>query len=175
MEYAGEVDALGVGVTMWKVGDRVMGIVGGGGHAEFLCVHEREVIPAPNAMAWEDVAAIPKHSSHRLRRALQPTRPSRRRDGADSRRRQRSWNSGFKWHAWRGHGDRDCPFRGEARTREAARSGRRDRCIARRLGAQVESAIGAERVHAVMDLVGGNYLDGNLRVAGLRGVSSSLD
>src|SRR6267378_5340832 len=55
MEYAGEVDALGVGVTMWKVGDRVMGIVGGGGHAEFLCVHEREVIPAPNAMAWEDV------------------------------------------------------------------------------------------------------------------------
>jgi NADPH:quinone reductase-like Zn-dependent oxidoreductase len=35
--------------------------------------------------------------------------------------------------------------------------------------AQVEAAIGAERVHAVMDLVGGNYLDGNMRVLALRG------
>src|SRR5204862_4726213 len=42
MEYAGEVDALGQSTTLWAVGDRVMGIVGGGGHAEFLCVHERE-------------------------------------------------------------------------------------------------------------------------------------
>jgi len=35
--------------------------------------------------------------------------------------------------------------------------------------AQVEGSVGVERVHAVMDLVGGNYLDGNLRVAALRG------
>src|SRR3954469_12615373 len=41
MEYAGEVDACGEDAAMWKRGDRVMGIVGGGGHAEFLTVHER--------------------------------------------------------------------------------------------------------------------------------------
>ena len=35
--------------------------------------------------------------------------------------------------------------------------------------AQVEEAIGKERVHAVMDLVGGNYLEGNMRVLALRG------
>jgi NADPH:quinone reductase-like Zn-dependent oxidoreductase len=35
--------------------------------------------------------------------------------------------------------------------------------------AHVESAVGAERVHALMDLVGGNYLEGNLRVMALRG------
>jgi NADPH:quinone reductase-like Zn-dependent oxidoreductase len=35
--------------------------------------------------------------------------------------------------------------------------------------AQLEGAVGADRVHAIMDLVGGNYLDGNLRVAALRG------
>ena len=35
--------------------------------------------------------------------------------------------------------------------------------------AQVEAAIGAERVHAVLDLVGGNYLEGNLRVLGSLG------
>ena len=31
MEYAGEVDALGEAATLWKVGDRLMGLVGGGG------------------------------------------------------------------------------------------------------------------------------------------------
>jgi NADPH:quinone reductase len=34
---------------------------------------------------------------------------------------------------------------------------------------QVEAAIGAERVDALLDLVGGNYLEGNLRVLTLRG------
>src|ERR1044072_1407252 len=47
MEYAGEVDALGAGVQIWKKGDRVMGIIGGGGHAEFVTVHEREAMPVP--------------------------------------------------------------------------------------------------------------------------------
>src|ERR1700704_1808986 len=60
MEYAGEVDALGPAATLWKVGDRVMGIIGGAGHAEYLCVHEREAMPIPKALSWEDAAAIPE-------------------------------------------------------------------------------------------------------------------
>lgn len=60
MEYAGEVDAVGPSATMWMVGDRVMGIVGGGGHAEFLCVHEREAMPVPKGLSWDDAAAIPE-------------------------------------------------------------------------------------------------------------------
>src|SRR5881409_1858909 len=35
MEIAGEVADIGSGSRRWKVGDRVFGIVGGGGHAEF--------------------------------------------------------------------------------------------------------------------------------------------
>jgi NADPH:quinone reductase-like Zn-dependent oxidoreductase len=35
--------------------------------------------------------------------------------------------------------------------------------------AQVEASIGAQRVHAVVDLVGGSYLEGNVRVLALRG------
>ncbi|HEY6089651.1 MAG TPA: zinc-binding dehydrogenase, partial [Gemmatimonadaceae bacterium] len=34
---------------------------------------------------------------------------------------------------------------------------------------QVEAAVGKERVHAVTDLVGGNYLEGNMRVLAVRG------
>src|SRR6476659_2263051 len=58
MEYAGDVDALGLETSMWKAGDRVMGIMGGGAHAEYLCVHEREAVPAPARMSWEEVGAI---------------------------------------------------------------------------------------------------------------------
>src|ERR1700704_938075 len=60
MEYAGEVDALGASASMWKIGDRVMGIIGGAGHAEYLCVHEREAMPVPRAISWEDAGAIPE-------------------------------------------------------------------------------------------------------------------
>src|SRR6266568_2525154 len=60
MEYVGEVDALGPSARLWETGDRVMGIVGGAGHAEFLCVHEREAMPVPESMSWEEAAAIPE-------------------------------------------------------------------------------------------------------------------
>ena len=60
IEYAGEVDALGPGATIWPLGARVMGIVGGGAHAEQLCVHEREVLPMPANATFEQAAAIPE-------------------------------------------------------------------------------------------------------------------
>src|SRR2546428_12066395 len=37
MEYVGEVDALGPSASLWKAGDRVMGIVGGAGVAAVCC------------------------------------------------------------------------------------------------------------------------------------------
>ncbi len=60
LEYAGEVEEAGRGVGMWNAGDRVMGIVGGGGHAEYVCVHEGEAVRVPADMDWEDAAAIPE-------------------------------------------------------------------------------------------------------------------
>ena len=60
LEYAGEVDATGPGTTLWSAGTRVMGIVGGGGHAEYVCVHEREAMPIPANLSWEEAAAIPE-------------------------------------------------------------------------------------------------------------------
>ncbi|HLQ23371.1 MAG TPA: alcohol dehydrogenase catalytic domain-containing protein, partial [Gemmatimonadales bacterium] len=38
LEYAGDVDLVGPGVTRWRPGDRVMGLVGGGGQAEAVVV-----------------------------------------------------------------------------------------------------------------------------------------
>ena len=60
LEYAGHVDAVGPGAGLWAVGNRVMGIIAGGGHAEYLCVHEREAIRIPQNLTWEEAGAIPE-------------------------------------------------------------------------------------------------------------------
>jgi putative PIG3 family NAD(P)H quinone oxidoreductase len=60
LEYAGEVEAIRPGVTRWKVGDRVMGLVGGGAQAEFVVVHQYEVLPIPRSLSYAEAAAIPE-------------------------------------------------------------------------------------------------------------------
>jgi putative PIG3 family NAD(P)H quinone oxidoreductase len=60
LEYAGDVLAAGSGVTRWRVGDRVMGLVGGGAHAELVVVDERETMKIPDAMTFTEAAAIPE-------------------------------------------------------------------------------------------------------------------
>lgn len=60
LEFAGEVEALGENAREWRPGDRVMGIVGGGGYAEYVVVHEREAIPVPEALSWEEAGAVPE-------------------------------------------------------------------------------------------------------------------
>jgi putative PIG3 family NAD(P)H quinone oxidoreductase len=60
LEYAGEVMALGPGAERWAVGDRVMGLVGGGAHAERVVVHEDEAMAVPPGMSWTEAAAIPE-------------------------------------------------------------------------------------------------------------------
>ncbi|MEO7368432.1 MAG: NAD(P)H-quinone oxidoreductase [Gemmatimonadaceae bacterium] len=60
LEYSGEVESVGEHVTLWKTGDRVMGLVGGGAHAELLCTHEREAISIPARLTFEEAAAIPE-------------------------------------------------------------------------------------------------------------------
>ncbi len=60
LEYAGEVEAVRPGVTRWQVGDRVMGLVGGGAQAEYVVVHQDEVLPIPAALSFAEAAAIPE-------------------------------------------------------------------------------------------------------------------
>jgi len=60
LEFAGEVISCGARVTMWKPGDRIMGIVSGGAYAERLVIHERQAMAVPAGMSWTDAAAIPE-------------------------------------------------------------------------------------------------------------------
>ncbi|HEV2361955.1 MAG TPA: zinc-binding dehydrogenase [Acidimicrobiales bacterium] len=52
LELAGEVAAVGDGVTRFSVGDRVMAIVAGAGQAELALVHERVAMPVPDGLDW---------------------------------------------------------------------------------------------------------------------------
>jgi NADPH:quinone reductase len=170
MEYAGEVDALGPDSAMWTAGDRVMGIIGGGGHAEYVCVHEREAIRIPKSMSWENAAAIPEAfltaydalfnrvDAHVGETVLIHAVAS----GVGTAALQAARAAGL------------CVVgtaRSPAKLERATRYGL-DVAIDSSSGdwaAKVEQAIGVERVHAVVDLVGGNYLAGNLRVLAKRG------
>jgi len=52
LELAGRAEALGPGAERFAAGDRVMAIVGGGGQAELTVVHERALMPVPEALDW---------------------------------------------------------------------------------------------------------------------------
>ena len=60
LEIAGEVAALGPNVTRWKVGDKVMALVIGGGYAQYCLAHEGHALPVPAGMSMTQAAAIPE-------------------------------------------------------------------------------------------------------------------
>lgn len=60
LEIAGEVEALGPGCERLRVGDRVFGLVGGGGYAEAVTSHERALAKIPATISFEDAAAVPE-------------------------------------------------------------------------------------------------------------------
>ena len=60
LELAGEVAAVGPGVRRFSEGDRVMGIVGGGGQAGLALVHERVLMPVPERLSWTEAGGTPE-------------------------------------------------------------------------------------------------------------------
>jgi NADPH:quinone reductase len=60
LEVAGTVVEAGDAVRDWRVGDRVFGIVGGGGLADRVAVHERHLAAIPDALADDAAAAVPE-------------------------------------------------------------------------------------------------------------------
>jgi putative PIG3 family NAD(P)H quinone oxidoreductase len=58
LEWAGEVEALGEGVSGVKAGDRVMGIAAGGALAERLVSPASLLVPVPAALAWAEAGAL---------------------------------------------------------------------------------------------------------------------
>ncbi len=59
LEIAGEIVALGNGASRWKIGDRVMALLIGGGYAEYALAHESHALPV-NSLPMVEAGAIPE-------------------------------------------------------------------------------------------------------------------
>jgi NADPH2:quinone reductase len=170
MEYSGEVEAVGPASSMWTVGSRVMGIVGGGAHAELLCVNEREVLPMPNTLGFEDAAAIPEvflTAYDALFRQLD-VRVGERvlvhaiGSGVGTAALQLAWIGGVTVYGTSRSADK----------LERAKALGLVHAIDTSVPdwpARVEALAGTNAIHALMDLVGGDYLRDSLRVLATRG------
>jgi NADPH:quinone reductase len=170
LEYAGEVDAAGAGAGLWTAGERVMGIVGGGGHAEYVVVHEREAIRIPHTLSWEEAAAVPEvfiTAHDALFRHLELA--------VGERLLIHAVGSGVGTAALQLARAAGATTLGTSRTASklarAAELGL-DVPIDASSGewaAAVERATGGGGAHAVLDLVGGDGLDANLRALAVGG------
>lgn len=58
LEVAGVIEELGTGVTGWKVGERVMTLVGGGGYAEYAVAYAGHLMKIPESMSFEEAACV---------------------------------------------------------------------------------------------------------------------
>jgi putative PIG3 family NAD(P)H quinone oxidoreductase len=60
LEFAGVVESVGDGISAWRPGDRVMGIVGGGSMATRVVTEGAELMPVPKDLSLEEAAAVPE-------------------------------------------------------------------------------------------------------------------
>jgi tumor protein p53-inducible protein 3 len=60
LEVAGVVEAVGPQVTRWRAGDRVFGLLSGGGYARYAVMHEQMAMPMPVSWSFVQAAAVPE-------------------------------------------------------------------------------------------------------------------
>jgi len=61
LEVAGRIAALGEGVTSWRIGDEVCALTPGGGYAEYCTTPAGFCLPIPEGVSLRDAAGIPEN------------------------------------------------------------------------------------------------------------------
>ncbi|HUQ48744.1 MAG TPA: NAD(P)H-quinone oxidoreductase [Gemmatimonadaceae bacterium] len=169
LEYAGEVEAIGENATRWKIGDAVMGLVGGGAHAELVCTHEREAMRVPARLTFEEAASIPEafltaYDAVFRQLAMQVGQRlliHAAGSGVGTAAVQLARRGGLRTVG---------TSRSASKLEKAAELGLENSVVAS--GAdwpELVLEVFPDGVDAVLDLVGGNYLAGNMKVLVSRG------
>jgi NADPH2:quinone reductase len=60
LECAGTVVTVGTDVSDWAIGDRVCGLMAGGGYAEYAVVDQGSLFKIPDGMSFEEAGALPE-------------------------------------------------------------------------------------------------------------------
>ena len=60
LEMSGIIEEVGSRVFKWKAGNKVFGLLPGGGYAEYAVIHEKMAMEIPANITFEEAAAIPE-------------------------------------------------------------------------------------------------------------------
>src|SRR5437870_2630403 len=170
LEIAGEVVALGAGVKRWKLGDKVMALVVGGGYAEYCPAHESHALPVPPGVTLVAAAAIPETFFTVWHNAFE-------------RGRLKAGEMLLVHGGSSGIGTAAIPLAKAFGARVIATAGSAEKCDAcRRLGADVavnyksedfvkatKDATGGRGADVILDMVGGDYVERNYEAAAVEG------
>lgn len=170
LEVAGEVAAVGRDVSAWTVGDRVCAVVAGGGYAESAVVPAAVALPVPGDLTLEEAAAVPEVFSTAY-------------DNLLVRGRLRAGEAALLHGGASGVGTAAIQLATRIGAHALVTAGSADKLEAcARLGAQaginyreedfverVGELTGGRGVDVVLDVIGGPYLERNLRALAIEG------
>jgi NADPH:quinone reductase len=170
LEVAGKVVARGTGADRYKEGDRVCALVNGGGYAEYAVAPEATTLPVPHGLSLEQAAALPETVFtvwHNIfdRGALQSgdwLLVHGGGGGIGTTAIQMATALGAKVIATVGSAakQRDCEALGAVR----AINYREEDFVE-----AVREITGGHGADVILDMVGGDYIERNLRAAALEG------
>lgn len=165
MEFAGEVDAVGPLVRLWKPGQRVMGLAGGGAQAEYILAHEGLLVEIPENLDFAQAAGVPEvfmtaHDALFTQAGLR----------MGERVLIHAAGSGVGTAAIQlAHAAGATTFgtsRTPAKLEQARALGLDFAFPLQGFVAEVQRLTNQQGVHVVLDFIGGDYLEQNVQVAG---------
>ena len=168
LEFAGEVESVGAEVRLWRVGDRVYGICGGGGQAELVVTHERAVAAIPDNLDVVAAGGVPE-----VFITVYDALFTQAQLAVGESVLIHAVGSGIGTTALQLARVSGARTFGTSRTPEklerAKALGLEQAIAAEGFAATVGERTGGEGVHVILDVVGGAYLAGNVAALGLKG------
>lgn len=170
LEVSGEVVALGPGASQWAIGDSVCALTNGGAYAEYVAVPEGQVLSVPAGLSMLQAAALPENYFTVWANVFQRARLQ----GGDLLL-VHGGSSGIGLTAIqlaKAFGAKVLCTAGNAEKTAACRKAGADIAINYRHEDFVEVALqasGGAGVNMVLDMVGGTYIERNLRVLAIEG------
>lgn len=170
LEVAGTIVAVGPDATRWQVGDRVCALTPGGGYAQYCLADERHCLPVPRGLDLLSAAAIPENYFTVWTNVFE-----RARLAAGEKFLVHGGSSGIGLTAIqlaRAFGAEVWTTVGNQEKAEAClKAGAQHALIYRDTDfeADIRQATGGQGVDVILDMVGGAYINRNLRLLAVNG------
>ncbi|CAB3732563.1 NAD(P)H-quinone oxidoreductase [Achromobacter ruhlandii] len=170
LEVAGTIVAVGPDATRWQVGDQVCALTPGGGYAQYCLADERHCLPVPRGLDLLSAAAIPENYFTVWTNVFE-----RARLAAGEKFLVHGGSSGIGLTAIqlaRAFGAEVWTTVGNQEKAEAClKAGAQHALIYRDTDfeADIRQATGGQGVDVILDMVGGAYINKNLRLLAVNG------